>query len=52
MDAQKKIKNLYRCPHCGKIVKRDSNKQWLKSWCDKIGRDARLQKIKLKEELK
>jgi phage FluMu protein Com len=36
----------YRCKHCGKVVKRDSDKQWIKSYCDTTGRNVRLQRIK------
>ena len=27
----------YKCPKCGKIVKRLSDKQWIKSMCDSSG---------------
>ena len=32
----------YRCPHCGKTVKRDSSKAWIKSYCEKTGKNTRL----------
>jgi len=36
----------YRCPYCGKVVERDSDKAWIKSWCETTGKDVRLQIIK------
>ncbi len=35
----------YRCPRCKKIVERDSEKGWIKSYCEKTGEDARLQRV-------
>lgn len=37
--------SCYRCSHCCKIVKRDSEKQWLKSWCEQSQKYVRLQKV-------
>ena len=37
-------KNKYKCIHCGKVVERESEKMWIKSWCDKVGKNVRLQK--------
>jgi DNA-directed RNA polymerase subunit RPC12/RpoP len=37
-------KNKYKCIHCGKVVERESEKKWIKSWCDEKGKDVRLQK--------
>ena len=34
--------NTYRCGQCGKIVKRESTKKWIKSYCDATGKNARL----------
>lgn len=34
--------NDYRCRHCGRVVKRKSTKQWVKSYCGKSGRDVHL----------
>lgn len=34
--------NKYRCKHCGKIVLRDSNKAWIKSYCEKTGKNVHL----------
>lgn len=28
------MKNTYKCSKCGKLIKRDSNKKWILSWCD------------------
>jgi DNA-directed RNA polymerase subunit RPC12/RpoP len=36
----------YRCPHCGKLVRLDSDKQWVTSWCETMGRPVRLQLVK------
>ena len=36
----------YKCKYCGKVVDRESNKQWIKSYCDEIGEDVRLMLIK------
>jgi hypothetical protein len=35
----------YLCPACKKTLWRDSEKQWVKSYCEQKGRDVRLQKI-------
>ena len=35
----------YYCPACGLVVKRDSDKAWIKSYCEQKGRDVRLQRI-------
>lgn len=32
----------YKCPECNKIVERDSDKQWIKSWCQKENKEVRL----------
>ena len=37
--------NKYKCKHCGAIVERDSDKAWMKSWCDKTQKDVHLIKI-------
>lgn len=41
--------NRYLCKHCGQIVKRDSDKQWIKSWCVETNKEVRLYKIKKKK---
>jgi len=38
----------YRCKHCGLIVKRKSDKQWIKSMCDRTGKMVRLQLVNKK----
>lgn len=38
--------NKYHCKHCGKVVERDSDKAWIKSYCDKTGKNVHL----IKEE--
>ena len=32
----------YHCKHCGKTVERDSDKQWVKSYCDATGKTVHL----------
>jgi len=32
----------YRCAHCGRVVKRASDKAWIKSWCANTHRFTRL----------
>ena len=34
--------NRYYCNHCGKIEERESNKKWIKSYCDKTGKDVHM----------
>ena len=36
--------NKYKCVHCKKIVERESDKQWIKSYCDEVDKKVRLQK--------
>ena len=36
----------YKCKYCGKVVDKESNKQWIKSYCDEIGKDVRLMLVK------
>ena len=36
----------YQCHNCGKIVMRESAKAWIKSWCEKTGRNVRLTPVK------
>lgn len=42
--------NTYRCNCCGGIYERESEKNWIKSYCEKTGRDARLYRITLNKE--
>lgn len=37
--------NQYQCNACGKVVTRDSDKRWMKSYCMETGRDSRLWRI-------
>lgn len=37
--------NKYYCKHCGKTVKRDSDKQWVKSYCDVAEKTVHLQRV-------
>ncbi len=36
----------YHCKHCEKTVERRSTKQWIKSYCDRVGRDIHLIRVK------
>jgi len=36
----------YKCIHCSKIVERESNKKWIKSFCISMDKRVRLQLIK------
>ncbi len=38
---------LYRCKHCKQILKRKSSKAWIKSYCDRAGRDVHLVRMKV-----
>jgi len=40
------MKNKYRCVHCKQIVERESSKKWIPSYCDRTGKNVRLQLIK------
>lgn len=44
MDKKKKT-NWYLCVHCLKQVERESEKQWVKSYCEKTGKTVHLQKL-------
>ena len=35
----------YRCNHCGKTTQRDSDKRWIKSYCETTGKTTRLWKV-------
>lgn len=37
--------NNYVCAHCGKVVRRYSRKQWVKSYCEITGRTVHLTKL-------
>lgn len=36
------MKNNYKCPKCNKVVVRESNKKWIKSYCEDTGLTTRL----------
>lgn len=36
----------YKCNKCGKVLKSDSRKAWIKSWCEESESYARLMKVK------
>jgi len=36
----------YRCPACKKIIYRESEKQWIRSYCEIAGRFTRIQRVK------
>lgn len=50
LDEYRKLnnttKNKYRCPYCEKIQEMESDKQWIKSYCDEKMKMVRLQLIK------
>lgn len=35
----------YRCNHCGKVVERDSQKRWITSYCETVGKTTRLWRV-------
>lgn len=39
--------NTYRCNCCGGLYKINSQKNWIKSYCEKTSRNARLYRITL-----
>ena len=39
------MKNKYQCVHCDKVTERDSDKKWIKSYCEETGKNTRLQLI-------
>ncbi|HET6917245.1 MAG TPA: hypothetical protein VFH56_14220 [Acidimicrobiales bacterium] len=41
--------NSYRCNHCGKVVARDSEKRWIKSYCEATGKMTRLWLVRDKQ---
>lgn len=42
--------NTYKCVHCGETVERQSNKKWVKSYCEDIGKDVHLQLVENEQE--
>jgi hypothetical protein len=45
------MENKYKCNLCGKVVSRDSEKKWIKSYCDETGKTTRLMKIEFNSKL-
>jgi len=37
--------NKYKCPKCNKIINRESDKKWIKSYCCESGKRTRIQLI-------
>ena len=37
--------NRYKCRLCGKVVKRESTKVWIKSYCEEKGEMTRIYRI-------
>lgn len=37
--------NFYKCNHCGKVVRRESTKRWIPSWCEETGQYVRLWRV-------
>lgn len=37
--------NTYRCKHCGRSLKRKSDKAWVASFCEETGRDVHLMRV-------
>jgi ribosomal protein L37AE/L43A len=35
-------KGLYKCKHCKKTIERESNKFWIKSYCEETGKTVHL----------
>lgn len=38
--------SIYRCPHCHVLVKRNSKKAWIMSWCNNTNKTVRLMRMK------
>jgi ribosomal protein L37AE/L43A len=36
----------YRCSKCRRLYKRESSKQWITSYCERTGKQARLMRLK------
>lgn len=39
--------NEYRCNHCGKVVERESEKRWIRSWCEATSQETRLWRVEV-----
>ena len=42
---------LYKCKHCKAIVKRESEKKWIKSYCDDTQQYVRLMRLPDKDQI-
>jgi len=40
----------YKCKHCGKTVLRDSQKAWIRSYCEYTGKDVHLVRQEAEKE--
>lgn len=45
MAFKKPLRTKYHCKHCGRTVIRDSEKAWIKSYCDDTGRWVHLMRV-------
>lgn len=41
-DVEAIILTKYKCPYCGAILYRDSDKKWIDSFCEKSGKTVRI----------
>jgi hypothetical protein len=46
INRLKKRANIYKCKHCGKVVVRESSKEWIKSYCEEKSKNTHLVKVK------
>ena len=46
MAKMPKAKRRYRCARCKRVVVRVSDKQWIKSYCDRTDGQAHLQLVR------
>lgn len=35
----------YRCKLCGKVVERELDTAWIRSWCEETSRDTRIWRV-------
>lgn len=40
--------NLYYCKHCNKSLQRDSDKAWIKSYCETVEKFTRLMQVRVR----
>lgn len=43
----RRLVSTYRCNRCGAVVERDSEKRWIRSWCETTGTMTRLWRVTL-----